>query len=320
MPHASAQDLKNIVEDLARGNEPGSEGLVLLSELTRDGADVVRGRWQTMPVATRESLLAETTILAEMDLTLNFHELAKIGLDDPEADVRLAAIAAIWEATDRDTAVRLTHLLHADPEESVREAAAGSLRDFVLLRELDQIDAEVGDRIVDALRAAFEDTGEAINVRAAAIESLGPRTLPWVHTLITDAYYHEDRVLRVAAVRAMADSGNPDWLPYLEEDLQSTDAELRFEAVVAVGEIGPEETVDLVAPLLEDEDRQVVLAAVRALGSIGGDGAIEILEDVVAETDDEELRDEAAAALDIVRFGEEQEQEEEGGDGVSWDE
>ncbi|HEX6032366.1 MAG TPA: HEAT repeat domain-containing protein [Tepidiformaceae bacterium] len=317
MPHASTEDLNELVEDLAKGEAPGSARLALLSDLTRDEADIIRGRWQTVPASTRESLFDETTILAEMDVTLDFHEFAKIGLDDPEAAVRLTAIAALWEATDRDTADRLTRLLQTDPEESVREAAAGSLRDFVLLREMEEIDAEAGDGIVDALRSAFEDSGEATNVRAAAIESLGPRTLPWVNTLITDAYYHEDRVLRIAAVRAMADSANPDWLPYLEEDLRSTDAELRFEAVVAVGEVGPEEAVDLVAPLLEDEDRQVVLATIRSLGALGGDAAIEILEDVVAETDDAELREEATAAIDIARFGEEQ---KEGGDDDSWDE
>ncbi|MGH2610327.1 MAG: HEAT repeat domain-containing protein [Tepidiformaceae bacterium] len=312
MPQATARELDSLLTELASGARLPVARFALLSDLSPDDARVIEANWERIPSDAREALLDDATDLAVGDFALDFRRLAGVALNDPVAAVRLSAIAALWESRERETARELVRALSSDPEEAVREAAAGALREFVLVRELGQFDEEMGDAIVDALRAAFEDRSEAVNVRAAAIEALGARTLPWVGTLISDAYYDDDRALRIAALRAMGDSAETRWFELLEEDLESTDPDVRFEAVAAVGEIGHEDGALLLAPLLEDDDATVRTAAVRALGAIGGDEVVGLLTELSDSTDDPDLRAEAAGAIERTRSAEE-------GETAQWD-
>jgi HEAT repeat protein len=312
MPHATARELDALVDELATGKPLPSARIALLSDLSPDEVTALAAQWERIPPRAREALLGEAMELSEGDIQLNFWGLAEVGLGDPDANVRISAIASLWESRERGVARRLTELLTTDPEESVRAAAAGALREFVLARELEQFDAEVGDAAVDALRTAFQDQSEAVNVRAAAIEALGSRSLPWVATLMSDAYYDDDRDLRISALRAMGDSADTRWFELLEEDLESTDPDVRFEAAAAVGEIGDEAGAILLAPLLEDVDRTVVLTAIRALGTIGSDEAIGLLQEFAENVDDDELKLEAESAIERAKLGDEE-------DAASWD-
>jgi HEAT repeat protein len=313
MPHATARELESLLDELESGTNLTPARLALLSELSSEEAGIIASRWERIPAGARERLLDEATDLAEGDVTLDFTRLGEVGLHDPDAAVRVSAIAALWESRERETARKLIALLTSDPAESVRGAAAGALRDFVLARELGQFDGEAGDAAVDALRRAFEDQTEALNVRAAAIEALGSRSLPWVATLINDAYYDDDRTLRISALRAMGDSADTRWFELLEEDLESTDPDVRFEAATAVGEIGDVGGAVLLAPLLEDDDRTVLVAAIHALGIIAGDEAIDLLTEFAEVTDEADLKAEAESALERARFGDDEEP-------ASWDE
>ncbi len=309
MPQTPTRELESLLAELASGEKLPATRFALLSDLTPDEARVVEAGWERISSDDREALLNEATDLAEGDVSLDFRRLAGLALTDPVAAVRLSAIAALWESRDRETASELAAVLSSDPEEAVRAAAAGALREFVLARELHQLDEESGDAVVDALRGAFEDRTEPVNVRAAAIEALGARSLPWVATLITDAYYDDDRDLRIAALRAMGDSADARWFEFLEEDLGSSDPDVRFEAAAAVGEIGDEGGALLLAPLLEDDDATVRIGAVRALGAIGGDEAIELLSELEESTEDPDLRSEATTALERARSGEDGEED-----------
>ncbi|MEX0783565.1 MAG: HEAT repeat domain-containing protein [Dehalococcoidia bacterium] len=317
MPQATAREIEALVDHLASGTRLTVAQIALLSDLSPDEAKPLSAGWQRIPADAKEALLDEAIVLAEGDVGLNFRRLAEIGLEDPESTVRISAIAGLWESRERDTARRLVLMLGTDPEEAVRAAAAGSLREFVLARELGQFDTEVGDDVVEALRTAFEDRTEALNVRAAAIEALGSRSLPWVATAISDAYYDDDRTLRISALRAMGDSADTRWFELLEDDLESSEPDVRFEAAAAVGEIGNEGGAVLLAPLLEDVDQTVLVAAIRALGAIGGDASIELLEEFLAAREDDdgdeaELKHEAERAIERARSGDEE-------DIASWD-
>jgi HEAT repeat protein len=296
-----SDSLTALLEGLSAGERPRAVELALLSGLDRPAVERVREAWPAFPEATRDDLLQRATELAEDNVDLDFAAVARVALDDPSPAVRRRAIATLWEARDRATAGALVRLLSGDTDESVRAAAASALGPFVLLRELGQCDAESGDAAVEALRARAGDPAESVDVRARAVESLGPRTLEWVDTLIADAYYDDDPRLRLAGVRAMGASAQERWLEYLEEQAQSDDPEVRYEAAAAVGAIGSEDGVAIVADLLEDEDAEVVAAALGALGEIGGDEAIEHLEGFLEDGHDD-LRELARAALEAANF------------------
>lgn len=276
----------------------------MFSELEGGDLAEVREKWRQLSAVSRAELLVRARLLAEDKVDLDFAALARIALDDTEPEVRRCAIAALWENGDRETARKLVGLLESDSDDQVRSDAAGALGRFVLQREFDAFDQQVGDTLVEALRRTADDAMEPVGIRAHALQSVAYRSLPWVDTLITNAYYHDDRALRLAAIHAMGRSANEKWLEYLEEDARSDDPEVRLEAATAFGGIASEEGVDTLAELLEDEDREVVIAAIAALGETGGEEAVRYLNEF-AEEGPEEFRDAARAAVALATFADE---------------
>lgn len=277
MPQPSTRELSSLLETLQSSRSYRASQLVALSGLGREDAEAVREGWPAIPAAVRREALLTATELAEANVDLDFSQLEAVALDDEDAAIRRLAAEGLWESTDRTVARRLCDLVRSDPDEAVRATAASSLKGFVFQREFESIAEAAGDAVVDALREVASDPRTPIDVRARAIESLAPRSLPWVRTLINDAYYSDDRSLRLAAIHAMGDTADESWVEFLEDQLVSDDAEFRFEAAVAFGTMGSEEGVEPLASLLADEDLEVVFAVINSLGEIGGPDAVERL-------------------------------------------
>ncbi|MCZ2109347.1 MAG: HEAT repeat domain-containing protein [Dehalococcoidia bacterium] len=301
MPAASSRELTTLLDRLIAGERPQSAELTLLSDLGREDTESVRGSWQHIPAAARVSVLSRVTELAEDNVELNFECLGDIALDDEHPEVRALAADALWESQDRRIAARLRDRLD-DEDSEVRAAAARALRQFVILREYDQADVAEGDAVVDALRARAADPAEDEEVRASALESLGARSLPWVSSLIQEAFDGDERRLRIAAIHAMGDSADDRWLDYLYEQFYADDPEFRYESVIAAGAIGSEDALGPIADLLDDDDVEVVMAAVEALGEIGGDEAADKLQEFSGNAPDF-MTDLVAAAIDAARDG-----------------
>ncbi|MCC7366355.1 MAG: HEAT repeat domain-containing protein [Dehalococcoidia bacterium] len=298
---SSPRQLTTLLESLTTGHQPLAAELTLFSDLDREETEQLRAAWPRIPAGTREQIVVRATELAEDNVDLDFDRLAGVALDDPDATIRRHAVASTWESSDRAIGRRLTGLLQDDPDEQVRADAASALGGFVLQRELEALNAAEGDAIVDALRAVAKNPAEPVDVRAGAVESLGFRSLPWVATLINDAYYDDDRRLRVAAMVAMGRSADISWLDLLDDDARSDDPEFRFHAASAFGAIGSEDAVDTLAELLEDEDTEVLLAALLALGEIGGAEAVRYLEEYI-EVAPPEFAEPAQVALETALF------------------
>jgi len=313
MPPTSSRDLGALLGVLESGGSAKAAQLVALSDLDTDEVRQLHERWERMPVAVRRSLVKRTTELADDNLELDFSQLARVVLGDPDAEVRRLGVDALWESTDRHVADDLVRLLGEDSDEGVRAAAADGLLGYALLREGGEFNEAQGDRIVAALRRAAEGD-ESVAVRAKAVQSLGPRSLPWVDTLITDAYYHDDRRLCLGAVKAMGASASERWLEYLFEQLHSDEPEFRYAAVDACGVIGSEEAAGAVAELLDDPDVDVVRAAMSALGEIGGHEALRNLREFqrrVPEGLEEALADAIEAATFAIQAGEDENEDDE---------
>jgi HEAT repeat protein len=277
MTTPAAEGVSRILDTLVEGVEMTDAALRAFSDVDREAEGMMRARWHEIPLTARRLLLARAAALAVQDIHLDFRSLALAALGDEEAAVRRLAIGALWESEHRDVASGLLQALRQDSDDSVRAAAAASLKRFVLARELEIFETRVGDDIVGALRQVAERGDEPTEVRARAVEALGPRSTPWMEALIRDCYYHEERELRMAAVVAMGESADERWLEYLYEQMQSDDPEFRSAAAVACGVIGAEESVEEVAALLDDKEPTVVVEAVRSLGEIGGEEAAEYL-------------------------------------------
>jgi len=273
VPSAFAQ----LLTDLIAGGSPRDSDLALFSDLGRPAVAWLRERWLEIPVETRADILTRATEAAEEDVSLDFRELGRIAIADPIPEIREAAVLSLWETDDRDIAARLVALLERDPAPGVRAAAAANLAGFVALYELGRLPAGEGEHALSAARAAFEDASQPVEVRAAAIEALGPCSRPWVADFIASAYESGERALRISAVRAMGASGLDRWTEYLSDQLYSEDEEFRLEAAVAAGSLGSDDLVPPLGELLNDEDFDVVFAVIESLGEIGGEEASALL-------------------------------------------
>lgn len=290
--------LQRLVEGLIAGDRPRPSDFAVLSDLGRADAAFVSDRWPSLPLPTRELLLDEAYELADDDISLDFTALGRIGLRDPEPSVRLRAIQALWESTDPAAGDLLVALVESEPEAEVRAAAARSLLRYIEAAEYGRFDPVVASRMIAALRTAAASPDEEL--RAAAVESLGPVGEPWVEDLIESAYESGAPALQLAALRAMGYSARERWVEYIVEQLAAESAEMRFEAALAAGNLGSEELVPALGEALNDDDAEVLFAVIEALGDIGGDAAVELLE-AYREEAPPGLEDAVDAALENAR-------------------
>jgi HEAT repeat protein len=267
--------LQRLLDGLHEGRDLLDAEYSAFSDLGRNDAKTVTENWDAIPVATRAMLLERALELADVNLELHFEKLGRIGLDDPDPEVRERAIAILWESADPEVGEKLARMVATDPGPGVRAAAAAGLERFVEAYVLEKLPGGPGEGIVAALRNALTDP--EIEVRAKAVESVGPIAEPWAQDSILEAFESDDQRLRVSAIRAMGYSGLERWEEYLESEFDSADTEMRFEAVVAAGNLGSPLLVEPLGELLSDEDPELVLAAIEAIGEIGGEDAIELL-------------------------------------------
>lgn len=294
---------------------PRASRLAGLSGLELEERDEFARLFAEAPVDRRFELAELLLNLSEDNPTLDFDAVFRVMLADDDARIRRLAIEGLWEDDDRTLIEPLVRLLNADPSAEVRATAALSLGRFVVLNEFSAVRPRDADRVLGALREAFEDFGQSAEVRGRAIEALGASSAAWVEGLIRRALDADEQPLQIGALAAMGRSSDARWLPEIFDALDSDDAERRFEAAGAAGQIGDEDAVPVLSDLMDDDDVEVQEAAISALGQIGGDLAIEALHERLrtsVEPEAELLRAalvEAQGGVSFVPFGDEGEEE-----------
>lgn len=282
-----APDLSACVEALKNEKPISGQSFEALTDLRRDEQQYLISEWPAIPPHMRADLMERIADLAVIDVTSDFTALGAVAINDEQPLVRRSAISVLAESLEWRAGDRLLHALKEDEDPLVRTAAAAALEEWAILADCDMLDEEQAEDVITSLRAAATDLGAPIEVRAAAMISVSGVSADWVEPLITDFYYDEERLLRLAAVTAMGSSGLESWLDYLDEQLQSVDAEFRLAAVTSVGELSIPSTIEAVAAMLDDEDEEVVIAAITALGEIGGPVAVEHLNQFLEEAEPE---------------------------------
>jgi HEAT repeat protein len=267
-----------------------------LSELSSEQAGQLAARWADIGVRRRRRILQELIDLAEDNVVLDFDAVFLGALKDTDAEVRLSAVRGLWEYESPDLIDSLTLLTEQDDGAAVRAEAALALGRFVLLYERGRLRERHFERAAAGLRRIIEDAREIEEVRARAIEAIGPHDATWVRQSITQAYESGSRRLKVSAVHAMGRSAEPRWLPLVSRELASDDAEIRYEAAVASGSLADEAVVPSLVPHLADDDAEVRAAAIAALGEIGGEAARRALHDLI-DGPSKAASEAAAAAL-----------------------
>ncbi|MGH2461310.1 MAG: HEAT repeat domain-containing protein, partial [Chloroflexota bacterium] len=252
--------------------------------------------WRGIPPERRQAVLRLAIQLAENDVELDFTDVFKACLSDPNEGVRAAAIEGLWEDEDFRTADVLAGLVRTDPAEQVRAVAALGLSRFAVLAELGKLYGPSADRVKAALLASATDRAEASGVRRRAIEAVGAFSDPIVGELVAAAYADPDPAMRASAVYAMGRTCDDRWLETILRELENENPELRYEAARAAGGIESSRALVPLITLLDDVDLEVRLASIGAIAEIGGEIARKTLEQC-ARSDDAAIR---AAALDAL--------------------
>jgi HEAT repeat protein len=294
--------LEELVQSLREGDAmPERASLCEFSCLEAGDAELVREAWPSVPVERRQMLMRSLVDMAEADFELDFGAVFRVGIEDQDCEVRVAAVEGLWEDEDIRLIPVLAERLLGDEVARVREAAAVSLGRFVLLGELEKIRPEPKARAYEALLASCVDGEESVEVRRRALESLSYVCEDAVVDLVLEASKAGDEKTRVSAVFSMGRSGDARWEREVRRELFSPNPEMRYEAARACGELELRDAVPELEELVEDADAEVHEAALWALGQIGGDRARAILERL-CRSGDEATREAATAALEELDF------------------
>jgi len=279
-----------------------------LSDLSDEEFAQVAQVWLTLSTARRRAIMSHLVDISEENMEVDFGRIFRMALSDPDPEVRAMAIDGLWyEDQDLQLMRRFLELFEKDPATEVRaRAAIGLGRYFYNACIMERIPLSVVRPAIDALRQAFYNPEEPLEVRRRALEALGDTLEPDLPQMIERAYADPDERMRISALFAMGRTGEARWTPYVMEALRSPSPAMRYEAVVAAGEIGIREAVPILERLIEEGDAEIQEAAIWALGEIGGPRAREILTEI-ARGEDEDLAmlaDEALEELELMEGAE----------------
>jgi len=281
------KEIRQLMAELVEDSEaiPFSK-LYLLSDLAGERWLAFREVWQTLPDPQRRRLMRGLVDLAEASFQVHFDVIFRYCMQDPDPEVRAAAINGLWENEESTLIGPLIAALRSDPSAQVRSAAAMGLGRYVLAGELEQLEAPVQARIMEELMTTVHLAGESVEVRRRAVESAAYACTPDVLDALEIAYYDEDAGMRLSAIVGMGRSCDLRWQDIILTELQNNSPAMRYEAAVAAGEMMLRRAVPILAQLIEDPDSQVRDASIWALGQVGGQQAKDVLLDAYDDADE----------------------------------
>jgi HEAT repeat protein len=279
----------------------------LFSDLDPAELEAVTKAWSLIPLKNKRALLHDLNEIYDSNPLLAFEKLAESLIHDADSEVRAQAIRLLKDSENEHIIPKLIKLLASDPDENVRVEAAGALGMFVYYGELEELnDMGLLADIEEALLAATNDSSQTAQRRA--VEALGFSSRPEAKTLIEDAFKHHDPKWIATALFAMGRSAHELWTEPILASLNHENDLVRLNAVRAAGELGLASARPLLLAALEDEEADDVMSEmIWSLAKIGGEDVRETIENLLAQTDDDEMIEFLESALDELSFTEDME-------------
>jgi len=275
--------------------------LYALSSLEKSDWTHFEAAWPRLPDDRRRAVMRHLVDIAETNFEVNFGPVFRLGLADPDAAVREAAIDGLWEDEDPKLIKPLLAMLQRDSSSSVRAMAASALGHYVYLDAIDEIPHVQAEPLIQALRAVIDAPGEPLEVRRRAVEAISFSCADDVPDIIRRAYAAPEEEMRISAVFAMGSSADDQWIETVVSELDSPSPAMRYEAAHAAGELEARSAVPSLARMLDDPDREAQEMAIWALGQVGGERAQMLLTDLT-ESDDAALAEAAVDALQEMEW------------------
>lgn len=248
-----------------------------LSDLSVEELEQFAPAWESLDDDQRRKLMRQLVEVSEANVEMDYIQVGRYGLDDPDAEVREAAIEVLWEDESLELMNRLIDIAQYDDSREVRAAACSALGRFLLMGELGDISESDTTKAQEAVIHILNDLDEEVEVRRRALEALGNSSSDAVTPAIEEAYESPERLMNISAVFAMGRSCDPRWSDTVMHELDSGDPEMRYEAARAVGELMLEDAVAALSRMAFENDRELQDNAIWSLGEIGGREATRVL-------------------------------------------
>ncbi|HNB51203.1 MAG TPA: HEAT repeat domain-containing protein [Anaerolineales bacterium] len=293
---------QQVMESLLKEQEPFVH-FYRLTNLEGEDRKSLAQNWLEIPVAYRRKLVENLENAAADDTLLCYEPIARIGLTDPDPEVRLTSIRMLWGEDSPGLEDILLKMQDNDLDERVRAGAASGLGYFVYEGELEELPAKTLKVIEEKLLEATRGKDSPL-VRRKALESLGYSSRPEVTGLIEVAFASDDDDWVASALLAMGRSADKRWTGDVLRMLDNENPFIRLEAVRAAGELEVKRATPSLIEMLNDPDDDVRAAVIWSLSQIGGQGVSDALEDWLEDNDDEEEVALIEEALENLAFNE----------------
>jgi HEAT repeat protein len=257
--------------------------------------------WEKIPTWRRKALLQDLEQLFGDDFLLSFEAICRIGLADPDPEIRFLSLHSLFEYDVEDLVSVFLNLLTTDENADVRAAAATALGKYIYAGEIEELDPKTLRLIEDRLISVYQSSDTAL-VRRRALEALGFSSRKELPALIEAAFNTQKNEWVVSALFAMGRSCDKRWQEPVVKMLNHVLPDIRVEAARAAGEIEITDTSDSLIELLEDDNVEVRLAAAWSLSQIGGEDAQEALNLILDSTDIPEESEFIESAIDNLIF------------------
>ncbi len=256
--------------------------------------------WKEFEPEKKRMIMRHLSDLTEDSYLVQFDPLFYLGIEDEYPPVRMAAVDGIWQSENTRFVQPLVEMAEGDSDISVRATAAATLGQYLLNALFEVIPQRFKRVILPALWRLLDDDDTVPMVKLRALESASQSSDDKIHQYIELFYASPDLESRLAAVRAMGNSGGDQWLPTILEELESKDAPMRLAAANAAGAMGDPQATSFLIDLIDDIDPQVQIAAIYALGAVGGKKAASVLREILKKEDENELRQAAEESLEEI--------------------
>lgn len=296
------EPFQSLLDNLAESDAPLRAAILYrLSDPAESELAMLKSRWDSIPVERRQTLLTRMVESSESNFELDFSQVARFALGDPDPEVRVQSISALWPSEQPEDMYAMIKLLRSDPVVGVQAAAAEGLGPYVLLGELGHLPSSVsGDAEMALLEAVHQDQPGS-DVYCRALESLAYSSHHEVTDLIASIAQTNDIKLRATALLAMGRNSDSRWQPLVLAALSDEEPAVRFEAIRAAGEMGLTQSVtELIRAVRDSADREIQEMAIWSLGEIGGEEAQSALVALSNATSDEALQEVIEDAINMA--------------------
>lgn len=282
--------IEKLITQLREDAIPFSPKFLLhFSDLDSASISVLRDSWLSLQVERRRALMVGLAELADLDPLQLFEAAGKVGLEDTDDDVVIAAIDLLFEADDKHLIDRyIAFLKDKSRKENLRAAAANALVPYYYLCALEELDETVQSKIQNALLEAYEQDRSDL-VRRRVLETLGYCDKPELKDMILRALALEQVYWTESALLAIGRSMDNSWDQTVIDYFDHENPIILAQAVHAAGLLGIHRARKLLFKMLNlHTDYDVRQEVIWALSQIGGDEVIERLEHFANVTDDED--------------------------------